>query len=190
MGKAGASGSGGAVGSTGTGGAAGSSGAGGGTNCPVPATSCATDSGNGIGGCASARIIGRVPASAASGYSATRTKCSAMNSLDSPSCDDSENDHAYRIYMRASESISVTLTPQASCAGGSWFATLKVYKSLGCADTTCPTLELCQSGSTRTYVATQDGWVFVVVDSSGAGNDGVYDLNVKLSCGAAGCTCP
>ena len=95
--------------------------------------------------------------------------------------------------MRASESISVTLSTGTNCAGGVWAATLKVHKSLGCTDTTCPTLEACHtnisSSTTRDYVATQDGWVYIVADSS-TGNEGVYTINVKLTCSVAGCDCP
>jgi len=166
-------------------------GTGGSSACALPTDSCTTSGSSGRG-CSDARVIGRTAASQPSGYTASRTKCSYSNDSDSGGCADDGPDQSYRIFLRQSESISVTLETKASCGGGGWFATLKIYEGGGCEDTSCQTLTACETGvstTTRAYAADQDGWVSIVVDSNGSEN-GVYALGVTLTCTAAGCECP
>jgi hypothetical protein len=48
--------------------------------------------------------------------------------------------------------------------------------------------------TTRTYDATADGWLFVIVDGGASAYDehrGYYNLGVSLSrCSGANCSCP
>src|SRR5262245_25518516 len=117
--------------------------------CPLPVDACMT----GVQdrkGCANARILGRSTAGTPAGYTASPTTFAASNLMDAAGCDDSGNDHSYRIFMRQGESITVSLSTGAECLGASWFATLKFYTNAGCNSTACTTTALCDSGKSTT----------------------------------------
>ena len=159
--------------------------------CPPPAVSCTTGAEN-RDRCSGARVIGRKTAATTAGYSIASDTCSASNRFDV--CNwDAGADHAYRLYMRASETTSITLTTGTGCVNSYWDATLHVFSNSGCADTSCPTEEFCADffEGTRAYTAPRDGWYVIVVDGSTAFDDeGDYALTVKLACKVAGCECP
>jgi hypothetical protein len=159
--------------------------------CALPTDACA-DGTQSRDRCTGARVIGRRTAAGTSGFVATGDTCSAYNRFDDCSWD-AGSDHAYRIWMRAGESISIQLARRATCFD-LWGATIKIYQSTGCSDVTCSGDLWCDDffgTSARSYVAPRDGWVVVVVDGSTAFDDeGAYTLTVRLSgCRVAGCEC-
>ena len=161
-----------------------------GSGCTLPTDAC-TNGSQSRDGCGNARIIGR--GAARTGFSTTGDTCSARNRFDDCSWD-AGNDHAYRIWMRAGESIAVSITKTNTCFTG-WASTLKLYESTGCSDITCNSDRWCNdfvsNGETFNHVASRDGWVVVVVDGSTAFDDeGRYTLNLTLSgCASATCEC-
>lgn len=137
--------------------------------------------------------MGRTEAATGTGYYSAPTICSAANSSDVAGCSDSGKDYTFRIFMRAGEQINVHGTTLTGCSPSpSWYGTFKILSSLGCADTSCPTLSYCGQGTmdvTKNFTATQDGWYFVVADGYSSTDAGVYHLYVKLTCNVAGCEC-
>ena len=132
----------------------------------------------------------------ANGFSISSDTCYAYNRLDdSGSCYDAGADHTYRIYLRAGESMAVTLTDSWACPtynSSFWDATLKIFSNSGCNDLLCTSKDVCDDyfSGTKNYVAAKDGWYIIVVDGSTAFDDeGDYTLKVKLTCGAQGCAC-
>lgn len=165
------------------------------SSCTMPADACTTGS-QSRDRCANARVIGRTSASASGGYVVSDSTCFAYNRFDT-SCWDAGADHAYRLFVRAGETVVVRYEVDWSCPSYSssfWDGTLKIYEAAGCADTTCATEVLCEryisSSFMHTYVAPRDGWIIIVADGSTAFDDeGDYTLRVTLSCGAGGCGC-
>jgi hypothetical protein len=165
--------------------------------CPPPPESCTTGTQN-RRGCSRARVIGRTAAAAGSGYEISDSTCWAYNDvhdIDS-GCWDAGCDHTYRIYMLSGETITVTADPWWDCDSMySYFdMTIHIIRSTGCADLTCATQVFCQryitSVFSHDYTATQDGWVFVIVDGTTAFDDeGDYDFGVHLTCRDLGCGC-
>lgn len=158
--------------------------------CALPTDACANGT-QSRDRCAEARVIGRSVAGTSGGYVTTGDTCSASNRFDD--CPwDAGNDHAYRVWMRSGESVSVAVSRVDTCYS-SWSATLKLYQGVGCADVTCSGDLWCEdfvSSAPRTYVAPRDGWVVIVVDGSTSTDDeGRYTLTVRLTCGVGGCGC-
>ena len=177
-------------------------------DCPVllPANACANGSQN-RDRCSGARIIGRSSA-AASWTSGLQNTCTANDRHDDacPSFDVG-NDHTYAIYVKAGERVTADLTTNPTrCATGEEFRSFLKFKfnpdatSAGAAS--CPSFVLCAGGpsrtdtyaTTRTYDATTDGWLFVIVDGGATAFDeyrGYYNLAVSLGrCSSANCSCP
>jgi hypothetical protein len=156
-------------------------------------------------GCANARVISRVEASAASGREFQDNTCSAPNSsdLNTSECSlDGAGDHTYKIWVRRNESIIATMgVRRLNCTGeqDEMRAVFKVFRpTAACGDTCGGTPALCSSPpaiSTRTFAeaARQDGWYYFVVDGDKFGvfpGKGYYTLNVRLSnCAGGTCTC-
>jgi Cys-rich repeat protein len=164
--------------------------------CPPPVESCTTGTQN-RRKCTGARIIGRKPASTGAGYAISDDTCYAYDDFnDNTSCWDANSDHAYRIYMRKNESVTITLSTGWDCPmnWSYWNATLKIFSNAGCADTSCATKVFCAYNNdsyNKVFTAPQDGWYIIVVDGSSAFDDeGDYDFGVKLTCKVAGCECP
>lgn len=161
--------------------------------CAVPTDAC-TDGTQSRDRCAGARIIGRRTAGGTAGFTVTGTTCSASNRFDDCSWD-AGNDHAYRLWARAGETLSATLTRGSACIGGSWDATLKLYQGSDCGTVTCSGDRWCRdrvNSSAQTYTAPRDGWIVLVVDGSTAfDDDGAYTLRVTLrGCSSGTCECP
>ncbi|MBK7586236.1 MAG: hypothetical protein IPI67_39380 [Myxococcales bacterium] len=163
--------------------------------CPPPTEACSNGNQN-RDKCSGARIIGRIDAGDSNGFTISDNTCYAYNRLDdSGSCYDAGADHTYRIYLRAGESMAVTLTDSWACPSYSssfWDATIKIFSNSGCNDLLCTNKDVCDDyfSGTKNYVAAKDGWYIIVVDGSTAFDDeGDYTLKVKLTCGAQGCTC-
>ena len=163
--------------------------------CPPPLEACTNGSQN-RDKCSGARVISRVDAGDSGGFTINDDTCYAYNRLDdSGSCYDAGADHTYRIYLRAGESMAVTLTDSWSCptySSSYWNATLKIFSNAGCTDLLCTNKDVCDDyfSGTKNYVAAKDGWYIIVVDGSTAFDDeGDYTLKVKLTCGAQGCGC-
>jgi hypothetical protein len=161
--------------------------------CTVPTDACADGTQN-RDRCAGARIIGRRTAGGTAGFTVTGTTCSASNRFDDCSWD-AGNDHAYRLWVRAGETLSATLTRGSACIGGSWDATLKLYQGGDCGTVTCSGDRWCRDRvgtSAQTYTAPRDGWIVLVVDGSTAfDDDGAYTLRVTLrGCTNGTCECP
>lgn len=160
--------------------------------CALPADACANGA-QSRDRCTGARIIGRMDAADADAFTITGNTCTASNRFDD--CDwDAGRDHSYRIWLRNTETITITLTRSSSGCVGSWDATLKIFESTGCTDVTCATDVWCRDfvgTSPQTYVANHDGWVVIVVDGSTAFDDwGQYTLSVDLTtCTTPGCEC-
>ncbi|MBW2460718.1 MAG: hypothetical protein JRH11_03665 [Deltaproteobacteria bacterium] len=160
--------------------------------CPPPASSCGNGSQN-RRGCGNARVIGRTVASG--GTTISDSTCFAYDEFDDGSgCWDANSDHAYRLYMRAGESVSLRYRTDLPCGSGfTWGGTLKIFENTGCGDLTCGTKVYCDYNETdqsTTYVAARDGWIIIVADGSSAFDDeGAYRLTVNLTCSAAGCGC-
>jgi hypothetical protein len=161
--------------------------------CALPTNACA-DGTETRDRCAGARVVGRRTASTVAGYSVTGNTCTASNRFDDCSWD-AGNDHAYRIWLRAGESVSARITARAASCFASPAITLKLYESVGCADVTCSGDRWCHdfvsNGETFAHTAVRDGWIVIVVDGSTAFDDeGQYTLNVRLTgCALAGCEC-
>ena len=157
-------------------------------------------------GCSRSRTISR---GAASGgwNSGSQNTCSASDSHDD-SCPsfDVGNDHTYALYMVAGERVTVVLNAGTSeCASGEYFNSWLKFKfsndTTNTGATTCPTFVGCWGGPnedetfnyTRTYDATSDGWLHIIVDGAASAFDehrGYYTLGVTLSrCESANCGC-
>jgi hypothetical protein len=76
---------------------------------------------------------------------------------------------------------------------------LKIYEAACNADCsscplTCNTIDYCVQNNNQStnFVAPNNGWYTIVVDSAGGGGDvgGVFNLNVKLTCNGGSCACP
>jgi hypothetical protein len=167
------------------------------TVCALPATACADGAQNRIG-CGGARVIGRRTAAAGSGALITADTCSAASAFNSSACAfDGGPDHAYRIWMRAGETLTVGFRRNSDCGtvdSPTWDATLELYESTGCEDVTCGAGLWCRhhvSNGSYPYTATHDGWIVIDVDGvAGVGDEGVYRIQVQLGgCAAAGCEC-
>ncbi len=175
---------------------------------PVPANACGTTLGN-QRGCSNARIIDRADAGGAGGFtSGTQSTCSATDAHDGE-CGglfDVGNDHTWAIFLEAGETATATMTPTSTrCASGEDFHTRLKFKfnagRSAAAATSCPTLVGCWGGGsrgsirseTRSYTATQDGWLFIIVDGGASAFDehrGFYTLAVTLTgCASANCGC-
>ena len=170
------------------------------SGCSPPAESC--QSGNqSRSGCANALVIGRLEASVSAGYFTSTNTCSASDASEGPnsgSCWDYGRDHSYRIFLRAGESIAVTLTQGSKCSPAtSWDRVFKIYSGNGCSDKSCSNGLFCAStGSgtySKSYTAPADAWYVIVVDGRTATNvyddSGSYTLTVKLTCLAGTCNC-
>lgn len=164
------------------------------SGCAMPADAC-TNGTQSRDRCANARIIGRAVAGSASGYVVNDDTCYASNRFDT-SCWDAGADHAYRLFVRAGESVSVRYEVDWACPTydtTSWSGTLKILEGGGCDDRSCGTEVLCEryvDDYTTVYDATRDTWIVIVADGSTAFDDeGDYRLTVRLTCGAGGCGC-
>lgn len=161
--------------------------------CTLPTDSCANGTQN-RDRCTGARVVGRRVAASAAGYSISDSTCSANNRLDDCSWD-AGADHAYRIWARAGETISASVTTGTACIGGSWSATLKLYQGADCGTVSCSRDVWCRDHigtGAQTYVAPRDGWIVLIVDGSTAfDDDGAYTFRVRLTgCAEATCECP
>lgn len=161
--------------------------------CQLPIEACS----NGVEGrdrCTEARVIGRRTAATTAGYVVSGDTCRAANRFDDCAWD-AGSDHAYRLWLRAGETVTVSLAIGGGCATSTWDATLKLYQGTDCATVTCSGDRWCRDRvgtSPQTYAATRDGWVVLVVDGSTAFDDeGAYTLTVRLTgCAGASCECP
>ena len=163
--------------------------------CWPPVVSCTTGT-QSRDGWNNARTIGRTAAATGSGYQISDNTCYANDRFDESSgCWDANSDHTYRIYLRATEKIDVTLTTGEPCGYyASWYATFSVYGATGgCQGTTKGSRLFCVDQKTShvtSYTAPADGWYYVIVDGSSAFDDeGDYTFRVKLTCKTAGCEC-
>ena len=166
--------------------------------CTLPPTACADGAESRIGcGTSGTRVIGRRTAAGAVGALINGNTCTAASAFNGSDCAyDGGPDHAYRIWLRAGETLTVDLRRQSDCDGGAatWDATLKLFESTGCGDVTCGADLWCHdhvgSGS-YPYTATHDGWIVLVVDGvAGVGDEGAYRLQARLTgCAAPGCEC-
>jgi hypothetical protein len=160
--------------------------------CVMPIDACANGA-QSRDRCTGARIIGRMDAADADAFRLTGTTCSASNRFDDCSWD-AGRDHAYRIWLRNTEQIAITVSTTSGSCGPDWAATIKIFESTGCGDVTCTRDVWCEDhvgSSAYTYTANHDGWVVIVVDGSTAFDDwGSYTLTVDLTtCVNAGCEC-
>ncbi len=162
--------------------------------CPV--LGCATGTEN-RSGCANARTIGRTTAASSTGYKISDDTCLATNKVtdSSSSCWGSNNDHAYRLWMKAGETVSLQLSTSWPCSFDlwDWYASLKIFESSGCDDKACGARTFCSNDDylhSRTFVAPRDGWYVFVVDGASSWDDeGDYTFTVKLTCNEPGCGC-
>ncbi len=161
--------------------------------CGLPTNACANGA-ESRDRCTGARVIGRRVAASTAGFSLASDTCRAFNRFDDCSWD-AGGDHSYRIWARAGETITVTLTKGDGCTTVSWDATLKIYQGADCGTVTCSRDLWCRDrvgSGAQTYVAPRDGWIVIVVDGSTAFDDeGDYTLRVRLTgCREATCECP
>jgi hypothetical protein len=108
--------------------------------------------------------------------------------------------------MVAGERVTVVLNAGTSeCTSGEYFNSWLKFKfssdTTNAGATTCPTFVGCWGGPneddtfnyTRTYDATSDGWLHIIVDGAAPAFDehrGYYTLGVTLSrCASANCGC-
>ncbi len=162
--------------------------------CPV--LGCATGTEN-RSGCANARTNGRTTAASSTGYKISDDTCLATNKFtdSSSSCWGSNNDHAYRLWMKAGETVSLQLSTSWPCSFDlwDWYASLKIFESSGCDDKACGARTFCSNDDylhSRTFVAPRDGWYVFVVDGASSWDDeGDYTFTVKLTCNEPGCGC-
>jgi hypothetical protein len=172
---------------------------------PLPANACSTGS-QSRDGCGSARVIGR--RDAATGWSSgEQNTCSARDRHDDacPSFDVGF-DHSYALYLRAGERVVAELgVTSGRCASGEEFHSFLKFKfnpdSSASGAGSCPSFVACAGGPYRTqtytalrdYVATSDGWLFVIIDGGATAFDehrGYYNLRVTLSrCADGSCGC-
>lgn len=163
--------------------------------CAPPAVACTTGTEN-RDGWSKARTIGRPEAASSGGYQISDTTCYASDDFDESSgCWDANADHAYRIYLRGSEQITMISEATWDCDNYyRWDMTLSVYGTTGgCLSTTKGTRLDCvdrEYAHTFTYTAPEDGWYYLIVDGSSAFDDeGDYDFQVLLTCSTPGCGC-
>ncbi len=161
--------------------------------CGFPPDACANGT-QSRDRCTGARVIGRRVAATTAGFSLASDTCSASNRFDDCSWD-AGGDHAYRIWARSGETITVNLTQGSGCNKSYWDATLKIYQGADCGTVTCSGDLWCRDrvgSGAQTYVAPRDGWVVIIVDGSTAFDDeGDYTLRVRLTgCREATCECP
>jgi hypothetical protein len=171
----------------------------------VPPNACTTSTSN-RDRCSNARIIGR--RDARTGWSSgVQNTCSASDRHDDACASfDVGPDHTYAIYVRAGERVTATLgTTTTRCASGEEYRSYLKMKFHASTDasgaTSCPDFVGCWAGPRRfddftymrTYDATTDGWLFVIVDGGASAFDehrGYYSLDVGLSrCATAACDC-
>ena len=184
-------------------------------DCPItlPPNACATGSQSRIG-CGNARIIGRQQARAGWASGSQNTCSGARDDFDGECSGifDVGSEHMYAIYMQAGERVAFTWgVGTARCPenrGERVELQMRMKwrfnpNTTTAGATACPAPALsCVAGpnfgqsitNTRDYTATQDGWLFLIVDggSSGLNYDrGYYTLNVTLSrCSEGTCGCP
>ena len=89
----------------------------------------------------------------------------------------------------------VTATPQST----TYQLSLKLYRGTTCEDDWKADMITCQwkggdnKPQTYTHIASQDGWITIVVDGASGGNEeaewGPYLLDVKLDCVGPLCCC-
>jgi hypothetical protein len=164
--------------------------------CAVPTVACTTGSEN-RDGWSEARTISRTQAATTAGYQISDHTCNAHDNFnESSGCWDANGDHAYRIYLRESETIHLFMDSGWDCANywNSWNMTLSIYGASGdCQSTTKGSRLFCLDQEYQhdtTYTAPHDGWFYLIVDGSHASDDdGDYVFQVKLTCNAAGCEC-
>lgn len=161
--------------------------------CALPADACG-DGAQSRDRCEGARVIGRRAAASAAGYAASADTCRASNRFDDCSWD-AGADHAYRLWARAGETLSASITRGSGCVDSTWAATLKLYQGGDCGTVTCSRDSWCRDHigtGAQTYVAPRDGWTVLIVDGSTAFDDeGAYTLRVRLTgCREATCECP
>ena len=155
--------------------------------------------------CNNARTISRGAAS--SGWtSGEQSTCSGSNRFQNEcgSIFDVGNDHVYALYMLAGEraTLRVNTSTRRCQSGDNFSARLKLRfnaDATAAGATQCPSFEGCYAVSTttreytRTYDATSDGWLFVIVDGgASAWNEhrGYYTLTTTLSrCTTPQCGC-
>lgn len=173
---------------------------------PLPSNACPTGS-QSRDRCSNARVIGRQ--AARSGWSSgEQNTCNASDRFDGE-CGglfDVGFDHAYTIYVLAGERVTVELgTTTRRCTSGEEFHSRLKFKFNASTATSgassCPTHLQCWGGPTRssstttirTFDATEDGWLYVVVDGGATAFDehrGYYTLDVDLSrCATPDCGC-
>lgn len=114
---------------------------------------------------------------------------------NNPDCWDANEDDAYKVWMFAQDVLSVTAKPLSP----TFDLSLKLYKGTSCAPTWQTDLITCQwhaddgQSESYTYVASNDGWVSIVVDGASAftdeGDFGPYSLTAKLVCSGLKCCC-
>ena len=134
-----------------------------------------------------------------SGYYVSADTCGASDDSTGPgssSCWDYGRDHSYRIFMRAGESITVTVTKGSKCSNAtSWDRVFKIYAGTGCDDRSCADKLECRSMGGGTFyddfTAPADAWYVLVIDGRASAYDdsGDYSLTVKLTCSTANCGC-
>lgn len=172
---------------------------------PLPGNACTTGSQN-REGCGNARTISR-GAAASTFVSGIQNTCNADDDHDGEcSIFDVGNDHTWTLFVRAGETVTAELgTDNRDCASGEEYHSRLKFKfnasTSSSGASSCPTFEGCWAGpaayqtftTTRSYTATADGWLFIIVDGGASGFDehrGYYFLEVSLSgCDEADCGC-
>lgn len=163
------------------------------TGCPPPSEACVAGTQN-RRGCNNARVISRL--AAGGGYLIADSTCRAYDDFNSSgSCWDGNRDHAYRLYMREGEVVTVRYltTDPCDCCESSWSGTLKIFETGGCDDRSCGDRVYCEDyerDQSETYTARQDGWIVIVADGThGLDDKGSYQLSVNLTCRDGNCGC-
>jgi hypothetical protein len=158
-------------------------------------------------GCAGARIIGRGLA-AMNWHSGQQENCGAHNDTFNECSPHSDQgyDHTYAIFVRAGESVSVSLAAvTGECGAGESFGSrLKIKTNVDATEggaASCPVLFGCWLGPSageewsvdQYYSPEQDEWVFIIVDGGDeTANEhrGYYTLAVTLTeCADPNCGC-
>jgi hypothetical protein len=165
--------------------------------CSVGNT-CETNLGPDGKTCGNAKVVGRKAAS--TGWAFEGNTSGGKNNDDQGTnkteCWDAKYDHFFRIWMRAGETLDVTLTPKTF----SFNSMLKLYQGTGCEAGGDPLIGCYNQGSDgkpdsiQGYAAVADGWYSIVVDGRmafDADQDwGPYSLILKITCSRPDCCCP
>ncbi len=160
------------------------------------AQGCASDLGPKGTECDTARIIGRLDALAGKLVKGDTTYSGNDDDLWSGGsvCYDAESDDFYRIWLKAGDTLDVTVTPLDSF----FDVMLKLYKGISCAGDTTTLIGCFHKGGDGkadafSYKAVDEGWYTIVVDGRYAFEEdqdwGEYELLVKLTCPQTGCCC-